>query len=110
MIFSEPINLSPLLSRLRRLAPMRTDVTPGERPLVRAEMDLVARLLPGIEVRPFSLFGRLERFLLVGFNYERSPASRRALVSALAGLDALLLSLPWVEDLAGTCVMYGVKP
>ncbi len=110
ILFSEPINLCPPLRRLRRMIPVRTEATPGERPLVRSELELVKRFFPDLRLRRHSLFGRLDRFLLVRFNYERSPAPRRALVNALALLDFVLLSLPVIEDMAGTCVMYGHPP
>lgn len=53
------------------------------------------------------LLGRLDRFILVKFNYERSAAVRRAMVSAIGLIDYALLSLPLIRRLAGTCVMYG---
>jgi 2-polyprenyl-3-methyl-5-hydroxy-6-metoxy-1,4-benzoquinol methylase len=107
ILFAEPINLSPALRRLRGLIPVQTDATPGERPMVRSEIDLVRRHVPDLRVRHYGLLGRLDRFILVHHNYERSPAVRRAIANAVDAVDWALLSLPFVRRLASTCVMYG---
>jgi 2-polyprenyl-3-methyl-5-hydroxy-6-metoxy-1,4-benzoquinol methylase len=107
VVFAEPINLNPTLRRLRRLVPVRTEATPGERPMVRSELDLVRRYVPELAVRHYALLGRLDRFVLVDHNYERSPWLRRGVVSALGALDWALLSIPGLRRLAGTCVMHG---
>jgi 2-polyprenyl-3-methyl-5-hydroxy-6-metoxy-1,4-benzoquinol methylase len=107
LVFSEPINLSPTLRSLRRLIPVHTEATPGERPLLRCELDLVRRYVPDLSVRHYSLLGRLDRFVLKNFNYERSSLLRRGIVNALDSFDWALLSLPALQKLAGTCVMYG---
>lgn len=109
-VFAEPVNLFEPLRRLRYLVPVKTNGTSGERPLVHREVDLVARHTDTFHLRCFSLFGRLDRFILVDHNYERSPALRRTIVNAISVLDYLLLSLPGVSRLAGTCVMYGSPP
>jgi 2-polyprenyl-3-methyl-5-hydroxy-6-metoxy-1,4-benzoquinol methylase len=107
IVFAEPINLNRTLRRLRALVPIRTEATPGERPMLRSELDLVRRYVPDLVVRPYALLGRLDRFVLVDYNYERSPRIRRGIVNALDSLDWALLSIPGLRSLAGTCVMYG---
>jgi 2-polyprenyl-3-methyl-5-hydroxy-6-metoxy-1,4-benzoquinol methylase len=107
LIFSEPVNLSPMLRRIRRRVPIRTDATPGERPMLGAELDLVRRYVPGLVMRPYSILGRLDRLILIRFNYERSPVVRRGLVNAIAVVDWLIASLPGFERLASTFVMHG---
>jgi len=107
LIFSEPINLSPALRRIRRSIPIRTDATPGERPMLGAELDLVRRHVSGLVMRPYSVLGRLDRLILVRFNYERSPVVRRAIVNAIAIFDWLITSLPGCARLASTCVLHG---
>lgn len=107
LIFSEPVNLSPTLRRIRRSVPIRTEATPGERPMVEAELDLVRRYLPDSAMRPFSILGRLDQFILLRYNYERSPLLRRGVVNAIAIVDWLLASLPGVGRLASTCVLHG---
>jgi 2-polyprenyl-3-methyl-5-hydroxy-6-metoxy-1,4-benzoquinol methylase len=107
ILFSEPINLFEPLRRLRRLIPVHTEATPGERPLVQSELDLVRRYVPDLRMRHYMLLGRLDRFILIKFNYERSAPIRRAAVNAINLIDYALLSLPGIRSLAGTCVLYG---
>ena len=107
IVFSEPVNLFEPLRRLRRLVPVHTDATPGERPLVGSELEIVRRYVPDLRLRHYMLLGRLDRFVLVNFNYERSSAIRRAIVNAIDLLDYGLLSLPLIDRLAGACVLYG---
>jgi hypothetical protein len=75
-----------------------------------AELEIVRRYLPDLEMRAFSLLGRLERFILPDHNYERSPAPRRAIVGVLAFADYAMLSLPGLRNLAGYAVFYGQTP
>ncbi len=107
MLFAEPVNFNAALRRLRFKVPVKTDTTPGERPLEPAELQTVRRYLPDLQVRIFSLFGRLDRFILTDFNYERSSLLRRALVNGLAILDYALLSFPLVRNMGGQAVIYG---
>jgi len=107
IVFSEPVNLFEPLRQLRRLVPVHTDATPGERPLVQSELEIVRRYVPDLRIRHYMLLGRLDRFVLVNYNYERSSAVRRAIVNAIDLLDYALLSLPLIDRLAGACVLYG---
>jgi 2-polyprenyl-3-methyl-5-hydroxy-6-metoxy-1,4-benzoquinol methylase len=107
LLFSEPINLSMTLRRLRFIVPYATAATPGERPLVRSEIDQVRRYVPDLRLRHYSLLGRLDPLVLGGFSYERASSARRAIVNALDLLDYALLSLPYLNRLSGACVMYG---
>ncbi len=107
LVFAEPINLFEPLRRLRRMIPVRTNGTPGERPLVQAEIDIVGRYVSNLQIRHYGLLGRLDRYILENFNYERSSPARRGTWSCVNRLDYFLLSLPLVKSLAGTCVMYG---
>jgi len=107
MLFSEPVNLADPLRRLRSLIPIHSEATPDERPLVKAELDLVKHYVPNLRSRYYGLFGRLDQFILTNFNYERSSLKRRAIVSAIDSVDYVLLSLPLVKRLASVCVLYG---
>lgn len=108
-IFSEPVSLTPWLRRLRKALPIHTEATPGARPLERAELETILRHLPGLELKWFHLLGRLDRFLLPE-HYEDSPLARRLAADMLGRADELLLSVPRLKLLGGTCVMYGRKP
>lgn len=107
LVFAEPVNLFEPLRRLRKMAPARTDVTPGERPLLRSEVDKVLQHLIVPRISYFMLFGRLDQFVLTRHSYERSSPPRRILSNGIALLDYALLSLPGIRRLAGGCVMYG---
>jgi SAM-dependent methyltransferase len=107
LVFAEPVNLFEPLRRLRKLAPARTDVTPGERPLVQKEVDSVLHYLDDPKIRYFMLFGRLDQFILTSYSYERSSLPRKILSNVIALLDYALLSLPGIRRLAGACVIHG---
>lgn len=91
IIAIEPVNLSPLVHRVRQLVPIRTEATPGERPLESADIALMRRHVAELRTRTFWLFGRLVRFVLPNGQYEHAPPSRRAAADALALADAAIL-------------------
>jgi 2-polyprenyl-3-methyl-5-hydroxy-6-metoxy-1,4-benzoquinol methylase len=107
LLFSEPVNQANFLRRLRALIPVRTDATPGERPLVKGELELLEHYIRNLHMRHYGLFGRLDRFILINYNYERSSWMRRMIFNAVCALDYALLSLPLIERLGGICVIYG---
>ena len=106
-MFAEPINFNSTLRRIRLSLPVHTDATPDERPLEKSDIDVIRHAVPDLRIRPFALFGRLDRFVLSDSNYERSSAPRRLISNVLAATDWMLLSLPGVRDLGGTAVLYG---
>jgi 2-polyprenyl-3-methyl-5-hydroxy-6-metoxy-1,4-benzoquinol methylase len=106
-LFGEPINFNNSLRRIRFMLPVKTDGTPDERPLEPADIEVVRRHIPDLQVKTFSMFGRLDRFILPASNYERSAWPRRAASNSLATLDHLLLSLPGLNRLGGKAVIYG---
>ena len=107
MLFSEPVNFNNALRRIRFALPLKTDATPDERPLEPAKLALIRRFLPDLHVRCYSLFGRFSHFILINYNYERSPLWRRIIVNAFVTFDYALLSLPFFRSLAGYAVFYG---
>jgi len=107
-IFSEPVCLSAALRALRRHVPIHTDATPDERPLQRAEMEIIRKHLPGVRLRWFNLLARFNRFVLVKpLSYERSSLPRRLIANALGLADWGLLSLPGLGELGGTVTLSG---
>lgn len=106
-LFSEPVCLSPLLRRLRRHVPIHTDATPDERPLEAPEMTVLRTYLPDLRMRWFGLLSRLDRFVVVNRNYERSSLLRRAGADVLGLIDRIVLSVPALQPLGSMCVMYG---
>jgi 2-polyprenyl-3-methyl-5-hydroxy-6-metoxy-1,4-benzoquinol methylase len=107
MLFAEPINLNATLRKVRKALPVHTDATPGERPLEADDITLIKRYVCNLSLRPFSLLGRLDRFVLSNHHFERSSAPRRLFASVNAYLDYALLTLPIFRNLAGQAVMYG---
>ena len=110
VIFGEPINLSPWLRQLRLMLPVKTDATPDERPIERSELDIITRYLPDLQVRHYNLLARLNRFVLPDHNYERASMPQRAMVNALTSIDYAVLSMPLLDTLGGTAVLYGHTP
>lgn len=106
-VFSEPVCLSDAMRRLRRHVPIHTDATPDERPLQRAELAVIARHLPDLELRWFNLLGRLTRFVLPENNYERASMPRKRIADAFGLLDRPLLALPWIREWASNVVLTG---
>lgn len=106
-MFAEPINFNSTLRRIRLSLPVHTEATPDERPLEKPDIDVIRHAIPDLHIRPFALFGRLDRFVLSDSNYERSSVPRRLISNVFAAADWMLLSLPVVRDLGGTAVLYG---
>jgi 2-polyprenyl-3-methyl-5-hydroxy-6-metoxy-1,4-benzoquinol methylase len=107
LLFSEPVNFSSTLRRLRFMVPVKTEATPDERPLEPAEIETLEKYISDAQVERFALFSRLDRFVLPDHNYERSSPARRAVSSLLATIDYAILRIPGLGRLAGTAVIYG---
>ncbi len=107
MVFGEPVNFNQTLRRIRFMVPVETDATPDERPLEPQEIDIVRQYLPDLKMKYFTLFGRLTRFVLPDWNYERASSLRRGIVYSLCLADAAFLSIPGIGKLAGNAVIYG---
>lgn len=103
-VIQEPIAFSPLLRRLRDLAPVSRDISPNERQLGLADIALIEEKFEIVERRYFYLLARLHRFVPGAF-----PALRAAVRSALAWVDCALLSLPPLRRCAGTLVLVARK-
>lgn len=109
IMFGEPVSLSSKLRQIRMMLPIKTDATPDERPLERGEFEIIARHVPDLEIRYYAILERFNRYVLVDENYELSAAWRRAIQNVLNAIDYAVLSIPPLQWLAGTAVMYGHK-
>jgi 2-polyprenyl-3-methyl-5-hydroxy-6-metoxy-1,4-benzoquinol methylase len=105
-VFSEPVNLSQRLRTLRLALPIHTDATPDERPLEPGEIDVVRRHLPELQLKYFGLLARLDRWVLLDTNYERSPAARQLVANVLRVIDDAVLAMPGLHALASMTVMH----
>ena len=83
----EPVNLNRTLRKIRFLVPVHTEVTPGERPLEKRHLQVIENLVSGLGRRHFLFLGRLMRFIIPGYRYERAPWARRRLADAVSFLD-----------------------
>jgi L-malate glycosyltransferase len=89
-LFVEPLSLSSGLRFLRKYIPIRTDGSPGERPLYLSELQLIRATFERVFVSYFDLFGRFTR-LLPATPYEEAGAPIRAFAYLLNRLDWFLL-------------------
>jgi SAM-dependent methyltransferase len=103
----EPVNLNRTLRRIRFLVPVHTEVTPGERPLERADLGVIEKLVPGLRRRHFNFLGRLTRFIIPGYRYESAPAWRRRLCDLVHFVDRVLLAVPGLAQLGGIGLLHG---
>lgn len=109
IVCSEPVNLNKTLRKIRFLVPVHTETTPGERPLEKADLAVLEALIPGLEKRHFCFLGRLIRFVIPGFRYERAPLWRRTLADLISYFDRIVLSVPVLEELGGIGILSGRK-
>ena len=109
IVCSEPVNLNKTLRKIRFLVPVHTEVTPGERPLEKSDLAVLEALIPGLERRHFCFLGRLIRFVIPAWRYERAPLWRRLLADLISCFDRIVLSLPVLEELGGIGILSGRK-
>ena len=107
IICIEPVNLNQTLRRIRFLVPVHTEVTPGERPLERADLDVLENVLPGVRRVHFSFLGRLTRFIIPGYRYEHASPWRRLVCDFVHWFDRVVLSIPGLDQLGGIGLFHG---
>jgi SAM-dependent methyltransferase len=110
LICIEPANLNKPLRRIRFLVPVHTEVTPGERPLEKRDFAVIENLIPGLERRHFLFLGRLIRFIIPDYRYERAPWLRRRLADTISLIDRVVLTPPGLDTLGGFAVLSGTIP
>jgi 2-polyprenyl-3-methyl-5-hydroxy-6-metoxy-1,4-benzoquinol methylase len=109
-VMIEPLGLSPWLRRLRARVPVTTEVSPGEHPLTRQELNYVLKILDNPTVNYFELFSRLQVFLPNRNKIDHGHPFTKAAVLLLGGLDRTLLTmLPFLKTYAGEAVIVGRK-
>ena len=107
ILVSEPTNLAPWLRWLRLRLPIPMYATPGERPLEKAEVDIISRYIAAPRMRRFLLLARIQRKLLGDRPFQKLPLALRIIVSGIAAMDAVLLGIPALAPLGAVTVFYG---
>jgi|SRR5579883_1456644 len=105
-LFYEPVNLSPILRRLRLALPIPISGTPDERPLEPAELKLLSEAFEQTEFTYFGFAVRLfSRFVLQNGPYETSGVIRRRVHEWLGLADNLLIQRLGLNCLASTATL-----
>jgi len=106
-LFSEPISLWKWLRRLRLALPIAVHGTPDERPLEPAEIAVLRKHIPRLEIHYYNaLIRAVNRFALHGRYEDFSPSARLA-YDAVARVDEFCLNRLGVAGLASSAAMYG---
>jgi 2-polyprenyl-3-methyl-5-hydroxy-6-metoxy-1,4-benzoquinol methylase len=106
-LFYEPVNLSPLLRRVRLMMPVPVVGSPDERPLETPELEIIRGGFYHVDIVYFGFAVRLfSRFILKNSNYEESSRTRRFAHDALGHLDWFLLRALHLSKLASTAVIF----
>lgn len=105
--FKEPVNIWPLWRKFRLALPIATTGTPDERPLEARELELVSSKLGDFKIRYFDTLGRMGRFVLVNYNFEKSSRARQSLTELFFLLDYFFLTFWPFKKLAGSSVITG---
>ncbi|MGA8594344.1 MAG: class I SAM-dependent methyltransferase [Bryobacteraceae bacterium] len=106
-IFQEPVNLSPLLRRLRLAMPVSVSGTPDERPLERSDLALITRHFRDVEIKHFHGLSRFAaRFLLGNGAYEGRAWWRKAGYCSSSRADRLLFDRLNLKALSSCAVIY----
>jgi 2-polyprenyl-3-methyl-5-hydroxy-6-metoxy-1,4-benzoquinol methylase len=94
-IAREPVAYAGVLKALRRLVPVRVDVTPDEQPLRAGELALIRETFPGLAERYFRILARMDRV-----------TDNLRVVARCAAVDNFLLRWPAARRLAGHAVLW----
>jgi len=100
----EPVAFCPWLQKFRDLMPVKKDISPNERQLNQADLEMIAARFERVQMEVFYLLGRVRRLL---------PAGLRAggMMAGIEKLDAFLLrNLPCLRPMAGTMVLRCQNP
>jgi SAM-dependent methyltransferase len=104
-VFVEPVSLSAFFRKLRKALPLSLCGTAEERPLERAEINLVLRQFRAAEIRYFHIAGRaVARFLLGNGSYEQASPWRRLAYRLGCRSDRILIDRLGLEGLAAVAV------
>ena len=110
IIFQEPIAFSNNLQKLRDFLPVKKDVSPDERQLVKSEIDYLLRVVSPSTVYYNHLFSRLTRFLPNLNKIDQGHPFTKACVQLLAWTDRLIVGwFPYLNQFCGHVLIVGRK-
>jgi 2-polyprenyl-3-methyl-5-hydroxy-6-metoxy-1,4-benzoquinol methylase len=103
-LFSEPISLSKTLRRLRLMLPISINGTDDERPLERAELDIIRRNFRRADFRYFNAALRVLLRIAKG-SLEAAPFWKRQLFYFAGHIDAIVLQKLGCHTLASVTII-----
>jgi SAM-dependent methyltransferase len=107
LLFCEPVSLWRWLRRLRLMLPIPVHGTPDERPLEPAEIAILRKHVPDLQIRYHNAAVRIaNRFLFRG-RYEDFQPFSRAVYDLVARLDEFFLNGLGFHGFASSAAMWG---
>jgi len=111
LVFHEPIAFSSLLQKIRDALPVKKNVSPDERQLVKSEIDYLIGSLSNPQVHYCMMVGRLARFLPNANKIDKGHPFTKYLLIVLGWIDNTLLTLfPFMSKYAGRVMIIGNAP
>lgn len=105
-VFTEPVVLASWFRKLRLMLPLSVYATPDERPLEEAELAVMRKHFPDLEMHLKYLTVRVwKRF--IGGRYEDFSPFKRGLFHTLCRTDDVLLSMPGIRVLGASAFFRG---
>ena len=102
-LFVEPVTLSPVLGRVLAWLPGHQAISPGERQLTGVDIGYFGKCFR-MKSHYFCFLARLDRFIL-NQPLEAAPFWQRIIVNVIHGIDRIVLSVPFLNRLAGVAVL-----
>jgi SAM-dependent methyltransferase len=107
MLFSEPVSMSRWLRRLRLMLPIPVHGTPDERPLEPAEIAILRKHVPDLQIRYHNAAVRIVNRFLIRGRYEDFQPFSRAVYDLIARLDEFFLNRLGCRGFASSAAMWG---
>jgi SAM-dependent methyltransferase len=109
-VMIEPVSLSPLLRKLRKLVPVVGYAGADKPPLNQEELNFVLKTFADTRTTYYEIFSRLQIFLPNRDRTDRGHPCTKAILILLGCIDRLLLRLfPILSAFAGEVVIVGSK-
>jgi hypothetical protein len=106
LLFSEPVSMWRWLRRLRLILPIAVHGTPDERPLEPAEIAILRKHVPDLQIRYHNGAVRMVNRFLIRGRYEDFPAFFRAVYDLIARLNEFFLNGLGFRGFASSAAMW----